>query len=399
MSPSPLLPASEMAIVKVDLDVVPVSQKTTWLFLKVEFSNGTTGRGEASYFGHEPAVVADAVHLAEVAAKEKLTVFAPALDRFRTAGISQSMASLLSALEQAMLDAMAQSAKLPIGVLLGGNLRHSIPVYANINRGVIDRTPQGFATAALAAQKLGYQAIKLAPFDGLRWNETVPANQENLLLAGVERVAAVRAAVGDECRLLVDCHWRFERKLAQRAIAMLSEHKPLWVEDLVDTEEADSAELQQLRNLAHSHDILVAGGENVWTMKQALELLNKDGLDVMLPDLRQTGLLQARSILDAAAAQGVMTSLHNPAGPVLDAISVQMAASLPKFFILERQVNESPIYNALIETPIELQDGSLQVPTLPGLGVKISLSQLEIHSQSVGGGEGVPVSCGGGPNA
>ena len=68
----------------------------------VEFSNGTTGRGEASYFGHEPAVVADAVHLAEVAAKEKLTVFAPALDRFRTAGISHSMASLLSALEQAM---------------------------------------------------------------------------------------------------------------------------------------------------------------------------------------------------------------------------------------------------------------------------------------------------------
>ncbi len=395
----PELHSDELAIATVNLDVVPVSKKTTWLFLRAEFSDGSIGFGEASYFGHETAVVADAAHISKVAAGEKLVVFEPALARFSTPKTSHSMSSLLSALEQAMLSGMAQRAGLPVSVMLGGNRRRSVPVYANINRGVFDRSPQGFAEAALAAQRLGYQAVKMAPFDGLRWDQTEIEKHEDLLRAGVARVAAVRAAIGDQCRLLVDCHWRFDMKMATRAIAMLSEFNPFWLEDLVDTENTDGVELRRLRDIAHGKDILVAGGENIWTMNDALSLLGKDGLDVMLPDLRQTGILQGRSILDVAAAHGVKTSLHNPAGPLLDAMSVQMAAILPDFLILERQVNESPIYDALIETPIVLQDGNLQVPSLPGLGVIVSRAEMEIHSLPGGSDLEIPVSRGGGPNA
>jgi len=389
----------DLAIATVDLNVVRVSQKTTWLFLEVKFSDGGVGFGEASYFGQETAVVADAQHVSQVVTTEKLLAFEPALARFRTSQNSKSMACVLSALEQAMLSVMAQKASLSVSVMLGGNQRQSVPVYANINRGVVDRSPKGFAAAALAAQHLGYQAVKLAPFDGLRWNETEVDSQEKLLLAGVARVAAVRAAIGEDCRLLIDCHWRFDMKMAMRAVAMLSEFNPYWLEDLVDTDQIDGVELRHLRDIAHSKDILVAGGENIWTMKDALTLLGKGGLDVMLPDLRQTGILQARSILDVAAAHGVMTSLHNPAGPVLDAMSVQMAAVLPDFVILEKQVNESPIYNALIETPIVLHDGSLQVPNLPGSGVQVSREQMDIHSLPRDAETEIPVSRGGGPNA
>ncbi len=399
MSKSTDLPCHDLAITSVKLKVVPVSQKTTWLFLQVAFSDGGVGFGEASYFGQETAVVADALHVSQVVAKEKLVAFDPALARFRTSQNSKSMASVLSALEQAMLMAMAQRAGLPVSVMLGGNQRQSVLVYANINRGIADRTPEGFAKAALAARGMGYQAVKVAPFDGLRWNETAPDNQEQLLLDGIARVAAVREAIGEECRLLVDCHWRFDIKMAARVISMLGDFRPFWLEDLVDNDLADGDDLRQLRNISNAKDILVAGGENVWTMSDALALLGKDGLDVMLPDLRQTGILQARSILDVAAAHGVMTSLHNPAGPVLDAVSVQMAAVLPDFSILERQVNESPIYDDLVETPIALRDGNLQVPELPGLGVTVLPAQLDIHSKSFVDEQDISVSRGGGPNA
>ncbi|MEP1209193.1 MAG: mandelate racemase/muconate lactonizing enzyme family protein [Rhizobiaceae bacterium] len=399
MSKSTDLPCHDLAITSVKLKVVPVSQKTTWLFLQVAFSDGSVGFGEASYFGQETAVVADALHVSQVVAKEKLVAFDPPLARFRTSENSKSMASVLSALEQAMLMGIAQRAGLPLSVMLGGNQRQSVPVYANINRGIADRTPEGFAKAALAARGMGYQAVKVAPFDGLRWNETAPDSQEQLLLDGIARVAAVREAISEDCRLLVDCHWRFDIKMAARVISMLGDFKPYWLEDLVDNDLADGDDLRQLRKISNAKDILVAGGENVWTMRDALALLGKDGLDVMLPDLRQTGILQARSILDVAAAHGVMTSLHNPAGPVLDAVSVQMAAVLPDFSILERQVNESPIYNDLVETPIALRDGKLQVPELPGLGVTVSPAHLDIHSKSFVDAEDISVSRGGGPNA
>lgn len=394
-----MLPDPDLFISSVDYYVVPVSVKTIWIFIEVEFSDGSTGYGEASSFGSEAQIVADAVRISSFVARNRLVPVASAIAMIQAELGCDAKTCVVSAMEQAMLVTMAQRAGLPLGVALGGNRRTRVPVYANINRGVLNRSPEGFAEAACSALALGYRAIKLAPFDGLRWDETESANVEDLLNSGVERVAAVRTAIGDQCRLLVDCHWRFDVDLAARAVAMLSEYKPFWLEDLVDTSRVEAADLRRLRDLAHRSDILVSGGENIWTMKDALELLNKDGLDVILPDLRQTGILQARSILDLAAACGVKTSLHNPAGPVLDAISVQVAATLPDFLVLERQVNESPIYDALVETPITLIRGELLVPASTGLGVGISRDRLEAHALPRGEALEIPVSHGGGPGA
>ena len=69
--------------------------------------------------------------------------------------------------------------------------------------------------------------------------------------------------------------------------------------------------------------------------------------DAILPDLRWTGLRTGLSILELAAASGIEVSLHNPVGPILDLVSVQVAAALPSFLILERQVRESPLFEEL----------------------------------------------------
>jgi galactonate dehydratase len=391
--------ASQHQIGAVDIHAVPVSDKTTWLFLEVEFTNGSTGFGEASFFREESSVIANARHISEIVKQEALEPLEPALARFRTIHTPPSMRCTLSALEQAMLGAIAQTAGLPLGIMLGGNHRRSVPVYANINRGVIERSPESFAKAALMAKKLGYQAFKLAPFDGLRWQETEIERQKQLFDAGLARVAAVREAIGDDMQLLVDCHWRFDRPLANRAIGALSEFKPFWIEDMVDPGLASSRDQRRLRDLAHSKNILTAGGENVWTMRDAVELLNHGGLDVMLPDLRYTGILPALSILELAVAHGVKTSLHNPAGPVLDAVSLQVAAALPGLLIMERQVNESPLYDAVIEDPLPLTNGNLEVTNAPGLGIEFDRQELKSHSMSADSADEGLRSVGGGPNA
>ena len=89
----------------------------------------------------------------------------------------------------------------------------------------------------------------------------------------------------------------------------------------------------------------LAGGERLTSMARLRDLLSRGGYDVVLPDLRDTGVRTGIAMLELAVASGIEASLHNPVGPVLDALSVHVAAALPSFSIIEGQVHESPLFD------------------------------------------------------
>jgi galactonate dehydratase len=83
------------------------------------------------------------------------------------------------------------------------------------------------------------------------------------------------------------------------------------------------------------------------------------------------------SILELAAASGVEVSLHNPVGPVLDLVSVQVAAALPSFLILERQVRETPLFEEIRGATASLVDGAITLTAEPGIGPPLQGTTLE----------------------
>ena len=54
---------------------------------------------------------------------------------------------------------------------------------------------------------------------------------------------------------------------------------------------------------------------------------------------------------------------------MLDRVSVQVAAALPAFLILERQVRESPLFDEVRGGPQLLDDGAIRIDNSPGLGL------------------------------
>jgi galactonate dehydratase len=124
---------------------------------------------------------------------------------------------------------VAQQRGVSVAAALGPVLRDRIPVYANINRGIASRTPEGFAAQARRAIADGFRAIKIAPFDEVELYGDTAANLESSKLEpGLARIAAVRHAIGTDVELMVDCHWRLNRAAADvvlRAVAF-SPHKP-----------------------------------------------------------------------------------------------------------------------------------------------------------------------------
>lgn len=358
-----------MTFVGVDGFAVPVSAKTTWVFIRVNFGDGGHGWGEATHFGSE-------VELSHLVTGLNATLrIAPAVGlleaqtSLRQAYLSPGRRALLSALEQAYFDGQGRRAGQSVAAQFGGPARDAVPFYANINRGIADRSAAGFAaqTGKILATT-GAQAVKIAPFDGIRWDTTPPADITALIDQGLARVAAVRDALPDRAQLMVDCHGRFDLAMARTVIKELAASSVYWVEEPCQMDALTAQDQRSLRAFAHANDMLLAGGEELTNTGEMLSLLNADGHDVVLPDLRLTGLLGGIAMLDLAAHRQVRVSIHNPVGPVLDAMSIQIAASLPSFLILERQIGETPLFDKIRTTPHIITDGAVALLDEPGIG-------------------------------
>jgi galactonate dehydratase len=287
-------------------------------------------------------------------------------------------AALRSALDQAVRDAEARRAGRPVLRAFGEAKRTAIPVYANINRRTIDRSPEGFAQSARTALAAGHDAFKLAPFDEAT-PEAVRAGEIGPVVdKGFARAAAVREEIGPRRRLMIDCHWRFDEALSRAVIERAAELALHWVECPMPETAGNLVAIRRLRSLANSKGIALAGCEQAIGLEGFLPFLDAGAYDVLMPDVKYIGgLHELIRLADASSRRGVAISPHNPSGPVCHAMSLQMSAVLVEFDRLETQFDESPLFASLVGNAFRaVVDGMEALPDGNGCGVKLDCSIL-----------------------
>ena len=347
-----------------------VSEATRWIIVDLALKDGVSGYGEATDH-KQPERVLEALEALRPAAVSDVTSLLAALDARIGGGHAEAAAR--SALEQAALDALARSCALSLADLLGGARRERIAVYANVNRGAHDRSPEGIARAAARAVAEGYRAVKIAPFDEVQPRQP----SSDALDAGIARIHALRAAIGRDVALRVDCHFRLALGAAETVLRETSGADLDWIEDVLDPRLHAAADRREFRNRANAGGVRVAGGENLISQDEARHLLEDAALDVILPDLRLTGVRNGLTILDLAGSAGVETSLHSPVSPVLDATSLQVGAAAWRFATLERQINETPLYCQLASVPPVGEDGKVVLPLGSGTAVRPVIEMMQ----------------------
>lgn len=164
-------------------------------------------------------------------------------------------AAVACAIDQALWDIASRRERKPLHATLGAARRAEIPLYANINRRTLDRSPSGFAASARHAIAHGFDAIKIAPFDGVR------PGSGDAVAAGIARAAAVRAEIGSTRQLFVDCHWRFDADTTKRALDALLELGIAWFECPIAEIPANLGSLRDLRARANAGAAVLAGCE------------------------------------------------------------------------------------------------------------------------------------------
>lgn len=122
-----------------------VSAKTVWSFLRVHAGDGTSGIGEVTLPGQEPAIANAMAHLDEAyrGFPADPATLSP-LDEKNIAG-NQPRVAAHCALDQAPWDLATERRGMPLHALLGRQRRTLVPLYANINRRITDGSPTGFA--------------------------------------------------------------------------------------------------------------------------------------------------------------------------------------------------------------------------------------------------------------
>lgn len=278
-----------------------------------------------------------------------------------------------SAIEIAMWDILGKHLGQPVYNLLGGPSRERVRVYAS---GWTDasfggeNTPQGIAERAVRVKAMGFNALKWDPLLWTRWRPVLTKQDEDF---AVESIRLVREAVGPDVELLLDFHRRFTPYYAARFADLVAEFN---IDSVEEPCPADNLDLL-VEAKKHIRQPVVTG-ETLYTKYEFRNVFEKTAAEIINPDLCScggiTGLLD---IATMAEPYGVLVSPHNFNSTAIGmAATVHASAVIPNFNITEYFVNLEPVCNDVVVEPLHLDQGFIDLPDKPGIGIDIDLEKL-----------------------
>lgn len=370
-----------MKVERIEPLVLNVSGKTNWFFMRVTADNGMTGIGEASLNGWETAQMAHAADFGAELVGKSVEEIVPLLRVFPHSPGGLIASSVVSAIEQAVTDVRAKQAGVPVYALLGKEARKAVRVYANINRGARDRSPAGIVKTARDAVAAGFTAVKIAPFDGAYWGDPDKEAFERRTQLGIDRVYAIREAVGPDVDVMVDCHWRFDEPATLQLMRDLKAARLYWLECPLSENPHRFAALKRIRDQTNALGMKLAGAERQVAETGFTPYIEGGLLDVVMPDVKYAGgYAEMLKIAGLCARNGAGFAPHNPTGPVCNLASMHLCAVAPAFLILEYQLAESPLYFDVVGGfQPKIVNGCFEVPDTPGVGAELDDTVLRAH--------------------
>ena len=274
----------------------------------------------------------------------------------------------ISGIEHALWDIAGKAAGLPVYRLVGGKARDRVRVYQSVG----GDTPEELADdACRLVQTYGFTALKMGPlppaWQQMPWNRVLRETEG--------RVEAVREAVGTDVDIGLDPHARIlEIGRAAQLCEVVAPMRPLFVEEPLRPENYEA-----LAKLSQKVNVPIATGEMLYSRHEFRELLSYHAVDIIQPDICITGgLWEMKKIAAMAEVHYASVAPHNPCGPIATAVNVHFAASTSNFLVLEYKADEGRRAE-IVDEPIKLVDGYLELPQRPGLGIDLNLEALDAH--------------------
>lgn len=288
----------------------------------------------------------------------------PIIDRLE--GFNQGRTGFLcakAAIDTACYDIMGKATGQPAAKLLGGVSRTNF----RVSRSLGVKTPEEMAADAVRLKAMGYAMLTVkVGFD---------------IKEDLNRVAAVRDAVGADYPLEVDVNGAYNvevaiptlRKMERYGIQAIEQPVAWW-------------DLQGMKEVRLALDTPITADERAWTPHDVANLARAEAADtICLKPVKNGGLFLSRRMAEMAesAGMGVLMGSKHPLSPGTSAI-LQFAAALPCVHgVLGYGSPLERLTDDVCDPPLEMnKDGTVSLPTGPGLGVTLSMEKLRKYTET-----------------
>ncbi|MDI5986025.1 muconate cycloisomerase family protein [Halomonas sp. M4R5S39] len=267
-----------------------------------------------------------------------------------------------SALETALLDAQGKRLGLSVAALLGGARQAHLPVLWTLASG---DTARDIDEALLRLEQRRHGDFKLK----------IGANPVD---RDVAHVAAIKEALGDRASVRVDVNQAWDEATAVRGIAALQEAGIALIEQAIPAREHAG-----LIRLAHRFRVPMLADEAVQDARDGFDLAAGGFSGAFALKIAKSGGLHG--VLELAhVAQAAGIGLYGGTlleGTIGTAASLHAWATLPELAWGTEMFGPLLLEDDIVETPLRYHDFGVELPTGPGLGVRLDEDKLAHYSR------------------
>lgn len=323
------------------------------VFVRIWTASGAFGLGEASPLPHFTGEVGDEIkRTIDYALGPSIQGFSP----FDITMIETALHRRLpyhttakAAIIMAIYDLVGKVLALPVCRLLGGKLRDKVEIATGVGIGTTAATLA--EVEKLVDRGVGTVKLKIGS-DPKRDIATIRAVRERF----------------PELKLRADANQGYTPKVAIAVLKELEDTDLQYVEQPVAADD-----LRGLQAVAASTSVRIAVDESLYSLRNAMELINLGAADVFVIKLIKTsGIRQARAIMEVAQASHIPCVVVSPyEGQLGMAADIHVAAASPNCIWavelgLGDRVKEDPCEG------LNFHRGYVQVPVGPGLGITLN---------------------------
>ncbi|MGZ0150047.1 mandelate racemase/muconate lactonizing enzyme family protein [Kribbella sp. WER1] len=337
----------DLEVETVRTDAVQAFLKQETVFVRLTTADGLTGLGYSYTIGTGGTAVLALLRdhlLPRLVGADARNVEALWSDLFwsthaTTVGAITSLA--LASVDTALWDLRCLRAGEPLWRLAGG-YRQQVPLY-DTEGGWLHLTTDELVAGALASQQAGWPGVKL--------KVGKPRVHEDL-----ERLRAVRDAVGPAMDIMVDANQSMTYPEARRRAAAFEAVDLSWFEEPLPADDVTG----HVR-LASGTSIPIAVGESLYSVSQFREYAAAGGAGIIQADVaRIGGITPWLKVAHLAETFNLEICPH-----FLMELHVSLTAAVPN----GRYVEHIPQLRAITSSEMEIVDGHAVAPDVPGLGI------------------------------
>ncbi len=247
----------------------------------------------------------------------------------------------LAAIDTALWDLRCKRAGLPLWRLAGGS-KAEVPLYST-EGGWLHLSPEALASDAAEMKAKGFAGAKVKIGKPSVWEDRA-------------RLRAVRDAVGDDFRIMVDANQAFDLAEAMRRADMLADHDVHWFEEPMPADNV-GAHVE----LARKSRVPIAVGESMYALSQFKDYLQLGATSVVQADVARIGGITPW-LKTAHMAEGFGV-------PVCPHFLMELHASLVCAVPNAPMVEYIPQLDAITTSRLDIRNGHAHPPDTPGLGI------------------------------